>query len=101
MSLSAVEFALKKQRLQIASESLRADIGRYSAGLSPAFKAGDCAVAGVHWMRRNPQFLVAAGVTLLVVRPKTAWRLARRAFFAWQTWKKLDKFLAQPLQSSS
>lgn len=101
MNLSAIEFALRKQRLQIASDGLRADIGRYSAGLSPAFTAGDYVVTGAHWVRRNPQFLVAAGTTLLIVRPKTAWRLARRAFFAWQTWRKLDKFLVRQLQSLS
>lgn len=101
MSFSAIEFALKKQRLQIASEGLRADIGEYAAGLSPAFSAGDCIVTGAHWVRRNPQFLVAAGVTLVVVRPKTAWRMARRAFFAWRTWKKLDRFLLRQLNSSS
>ncbi len=99
MSLSAIEFALKKQQLQIASEGLRADIGRYSAGLSPAFKAGDYVVTGAHWIRRNPQFLVAAGATLLVVRPRTAWRLARRAFFTWQAWRKLNEFLVHQLQS--
>ncbi|MCF8197929.1 MAG: YqjK-like family protein [Sulfuritalea sp.] len=101
MSLSAIEFALKKQRLQIAGEGLRADIGRYSAGLSPVFNAGDYVVNGAHWVRRNPQFLVAASVALIVVRPKTAWRMARRAFFAWQIWRKLDKFLVRQLKSST
>ncbi|MCF8179311.1 MAG: YqjK-like family protein [Sulfuritalea sp.] len=101
MNSPAVEFALKKQRLQIASERLREDIGHYADGLSPIFSAGDYLVQGAHWVRRNPQLLVAAGVTLIVVRPKAIWRLTRRAFFTWQVWRKLNELLAHQLQKSS
>lgn len=98
MNSPAVQFALKIQRLQIASERLREDISRYADGLSPVFSAGDYFVQGAHWVRRNPQLLVAAGVALIVIRPKTAWRLTRRAFFTWQVWRKLSGFLARQLQ---
>jgi hypothetical protein len=90
---TTLELALKKQRLQIASESLRAEFGRYAAGLGPVFNGADCAIEGARWVRRNPQFVVAATVALLVIRPKIAWRWARRAFVGWQTWQKLRGFL--------
>ncbi|MDP2822842.1 MAG: YqjK family protein [Sulfuritalea sp.] len=92
MNSATLELALRKQRLQIASESLRTDFGRYAAGLAPAFTGADCVVEGVRWMRRNPQLVVAAGVALVVIRPKSAWRWARRAFVGWQAWRKLRDF---------
>lgn len=56
----SLQLALKKQRLQLTSERLRADFGRYAAGLAPAFATADCAVEGARWVRRNPQLAVAA-----------------------------------------
>jgi len=93
---TTLELALKKQRLQIASESLRTDFGRYAAGLAPAFSAADCAVEGARWLRGHPQLVVAAAVALLVIRPQRAWRWARRAFVGWQVWLKLRDFLEVP-----
>jgi hypothetical protein len=90
---TTLKLALKKQRLQIAGEGLRADFGRYAAGLAPVFTAGDFAVEGARWVRRNPQLVIAAGVALVVIRPKRAWRVARRAFIGWQAWRKLRSFL--------
>ena len=84
MNAAALELALKKQRLQIASDALRHDFGRHAAGLRPLFSGADLATEGVRWARRNPQIVVGAGVALLVARPKRAWRWARRAFFGWQ-----------------
>ncbi|MCX7164163.1 MAG: YqjK-like family protein [Rhodocyclales bacterium] len=99
MSTTALELALKKQRLQIASESLRIDFGRHAAALAPVFGAADRAVEGVRWVRRNPQLVVAAGVALLVARPQRAWRWARRAFVGWQAWLKLRDYLDHRLPS--
>ena len=97
MNSTTLELALKKQRLQIAAGGLRADFGRYAAGLAPAFGVADCAVEGVRWVRHNPQLVVAAGVALLVIRPKRAWRWARRAFIGWQAWLRLRDFLERRL----
>lgn len=88
MNSFTLELALRKQRLQIASEGLRADFGRYAADLAPVFTGADLAVDGVRWVRRNPEIVVATSVALIVVRPKRAWRWARLAFFGWQAWGK-------------
>ena len=97
MNDTVLELALKKQRLQIASDALRDDLGRYATGLRPLFSGADLAVDGVRWARRNPQFVVAAGVALLVARPKRAWRWACSAFFGWQMWQKLRQFIPSRL----
>ena len=93
MNPTTLELALKKQRLQIASDTLRTEFGLFAAGLAPAFSGADCTVEGVRWLRRNPEVAVAAGVALVVIRPKRAWRWARRAFVGWQVWRKLSEFL--------
>lgn len=93
MSAVTLELALKKQRLQIAAEGLRADFGRHAAGLAPVFVAADCAADGARWLRRHPQFVIAACVALVVARPSRAWRWARRAFVGWQAWRKVQSFL--------
>lgn len=95
MSPSSLELALRKQRLQIASDGLRADFARNAAGLAPAFGVADCAADGVRWLRRHPQVIVAAGVALVVARPRRAWRWARRAFVGWKVWRKLQGLLDQ------
>jgi len=94
---TTLELALKKQRLQIAGESLRNDFGRYAAGLAPAFTGADYTVEGVRWLRRHPQLVIAVGVALVVSRPKRVWRWARRAFIGWQVWLKLRDFLENRL----
>lgn len=97
MKPTALELALKKQRLQIASETLRTDFARHAVGLAPVFAGADCAVDGVRWMRRNPQIVVAAAVAVLMIRPKAAWRWTRRAFLGWQAWRKLSSLLERRL----
>lgn len=93
MNFATLELALRKQRLQIASEGLRADFGSYAAGLVPVFSGADLGVEGARWLRRNPEIVVATGVTLIVIRPKRAWRWARLAFFGWQAWRKWREFV--------
>ncbi|MDP1612729.1 MAG: YqjK family protein [Sulfuritalea sp.] len=93
MNPAALELALRKQRLQIAGDSLRKDFGRFASGLTPVFGAADYAVEGARWLKRNPELMVAAGVALVVVRPGRAWRWGRRAFLGWQAWRKLRELL--------
>ena len=97
MNATTLSLALKKQRLQIAGAGLRVEFGRCAAGLSPAFAAADIAVEGTRWVRRNPRLVVATVVALIVIRPKSAWRWARRAFVGWQVWRKLNDVIEHRL----
>jgi hypothetical protein len=92
VNATTLELALKKQRLQIAGDGLRNDFAGHAAGLEPAFTAADCAVEGARWLRHNPEIVTATVVALVVIRPKRAWRWARRAFVGWQMWRKLRDF---------
>lgn len=97
MNSTTLELALKKQRLQIAGARLRADFGNFASGLMPAFVAADITVTGVHWVRRNPELVVAMGVALLVIRPRSTLGWARRAFVVWRVWLNFREFLESRL----
>jgi len=93
MNPAALELALKKQRLQLASAQLRDDFSRHATAFVPVFSVADRIFAGVRWLQVHPQILVAAAVTLMVARPRKVWRLARRAYFVWQAWSKLSQII--------
>ena len=76
MNPATLELALRKQRLQIASEGLRAEFGDCAKALRPLFAGADYAVEGARWVRRHPELVVATAVALVVVRPKSVWRLS-------------------------
>lgn len=97
MNSTTLELALKKQRLQIASERLRVDFGRCASGVAPVFIGADMVVVAAHWIRRNKEFVVAVAVGLVVIRPKSALGWVRRAFVAWRIWHNLLDFLERRL----
>jgi hypothetical protein len=57
------------------------------------------AIEGARCLRRNPELVAAAAVALLVIRPRRAWRWARRAFIGWQAWRKLRNLIERRLPS--
>lgn len=95
-----LRLALKKQRLQIASDDLRARFGDNARGLAPVFGAVDTARDGVAWIRQRPEIPVAVLVVLLVARPRVVWRWSRRAFVAWQTWRRTRRYIESALPAS-
>lgn len=97
MASSAIELALKKQRLQIASEGLRADFGRHATGLMPVFVGADIVVVGAQWIRRNREIVVAFGVALLIIRPRSIIGWTRRGFVMWRLWRDFRDFLERRL----
>ncbi|MCX7175662.1 MAG: YqjK-like family protein [Proteobacteria bacterium] len=98
MSPRQVELALKKQRLQMRSTALREDFSTYAAGWKPVFTLADRGYSGLRWLRRHPVVPVAAGVALLVARPRMVLRWAQRGFFAWQTLRRLRGVLPLTLR---
>jgi hypothetical protein len=93
MSAVELELALKKQRLQWTAVQLRGDFSRHAIALTPVFATADNVIEGIHWLRQRPQLVVAGAVALVAARPRRAWRLARRSFFVWQTWSRLQRWL--------
>lgn len=94
---TALELALKKQRLLIDGERLRGEFAFHAQGLAPALRGADLALDGLRWLYRRPHLVLAAAVALAVARPRRAWRWARRAFFGWQAWRRVSGLLERHL----
>lgn len=93
MSSQQIALALRKQRLQLKSAALRGEFAGHALAFAPLFAAGDKVRAGATWLRRNPEIAAAAAVVLLVARPRTLFRWARRSLVAWQAWGRLSAWL--------
>jgi hypothetical protein len=93
-----IELALKKQRLQLRSAALREQMRGQTKALGPVFMAVDRVGNAIGWVRRHPEVIVAAVAALVVARPRRAFRWARRAFLAWQIWRRLHNWQAQNLR---
>lgn len=97
--MNAIELALEKQRLRLASAGQRMDLARHASGLLPLFTAADRVRDGARWVGRHPE-IVAGGVALFAaVRPgvrRFLWRWGKRAFVAWRLWREGDLWLTRP-----
>lgn len=93
MSPQLVELALRKQRLQIRSAALRETWASNVGGIAPLFSAADGIRRAAFWVRSHPLFLVAAGVALVVARPRAVFRWAQRGALTYRLWRMLNQRL--------
>jgi hypothetical protein len=94
MSPRQLELALRKQRLQIRSASLREELAGQLAVFEPALAVGDRVRAGARWLRGHPEAVAAAAVAMAVARPHAVFRWARRAVFAWRALARVRGWLS-------
>jgi hypothetical protein len=90
------ELALKKQRLRFQSSLLRERWAAQAAGMQTLLAGIDRVGQGVDWVKRHPRALLAVAVAVLVARPRATLRWTRRAFIAWQAWRKGRAWLSHP-----
>jgi hypothetical protein len=90
-----IELALKKQRLQLRSAALREQMRGQVQALDPVFRTADRVGEAISWVRRHPEVLIAAVIALVVAKPRRAFRWARRGFFVWQAWRRLQAWQLQ------
>ena len=53
----------------------------------------DSGVAAARYLRRHPQWLIAAAVVLAVLRPRRAVAWARNGLIAWRAWRWVSNSL--------
>lgn len=84
-------FELARQRgmLQARIADQRQELARHAAPIEAALARGDQLRAGADWLKAHPGVVGAAVAALVAVRPRRAWRLARRGVVLWQGWKTL------------
>lgn len=97
MSPKRVELALRRQQLEWRIAAQRQEVAQAVAGLAPLFAAADALQAGLRQIKAHPEWVAAALAVLVVVKPRTAWRWARRAFVAWRLGGRLRAFVEDTL----
>lgn len=88
-----VELALRKQRLQFDIEQQRttlvAGIERIESLLGTVDRARDRALG----LREHVPLLAALAFVVVLVRPRVALRVGRRAWFGWMLYRRLGRGL--------
>ena len=76
-------------RAAVERERLVVQLQVWEAPLALADKG----FAAARFARRNPQWIVAAAVLLLVLRPRRALSWARNGLIAWRAWRWISQSL--------
>ena len=89
----AIELALKKQRLQLEIAGQRVMILHALEAAGPTLGAAEKIRAGWGWAKAHPEWLAAIAAALLVARPRSVLRWAKRGFFLWRRLRRLRGML--------
>ncbi len=94
MSSRRVELALARERLRVRSSVLRGEVVQQSRALTPLLSAADKGRDAVYWARTHPEWVAAAVVVLVVLRPRFVWRWGMRSWSLWQITRRWRVLLA-------
>lgn len=90
MNPRLIEFALRKQRLQINAERQREDMMYRLAGFESTLDTVDRIRDGVDWAREHAPLLSGAVILFIVSKPRFALRLAKRAWVGWMIYRRVQ-----------
>lgn len=94
MNPKLLELATRHGALKVRIDEQRRLLVQHVLPLESALDRGDKVLAGVDWLKHHPAAIAIAVTTVVVARPKRAWRWARRGFFLWRGWQALRKSLS-------
>jgi hypothetical protein len=83
------DLQLRRERLLVRNAALRQRLTRHVIELDTPIALADQAIAGLHWLRRNPEWPLGALAFWIAFRPRRALRWAVRAWWAWQAARRL------------
>lgn len=89
MTQKQIELAARRGAICARIAAQRQALSYHSGGLSTLLEKGDLALRGIDWMKQNPLAVGVAAAVLAILRPRRAFRWARRGFFLWQGWRNL------------
>jgi hypothetical protein len=96
--LRAVALTRRQQRLLLRIAQQRGEVARVWRDLQPPLLLADRVRQAWLWLRTHPEWPLAAGVALVVLRPRRAWRWTLRAWWGWQQWQRLRGWLQASLR---
>lgn len=94
MNPKLLELATRHGALKARIDEQRRALARQAVPLEAALAKGDTVLRGVDWLKHHPVAIGVAVAAAVVMRPKRAWRWARRGFFLWRGWLAVRKSLA-------
>lgn len=95
MNTRLLELATRHGALKARIDQQRRTLAKQVVPLEAAFAQGDRMLEGVDWLKHHPAAVFAAVVTVVVARPRRAWRWAKRGFFVWRGWQAIKTSLTE------
>lgn len=92
------ELAERKQQLLIRSAELRVSLAHQAQVLQGPLAMADTVRSGTQWLRRRPQWPLAALVLLALRRPRRALRWATRLWWGWHSYQRFQQWLSKQAQ---
>ena len=94
MNSKLLELATRHGALKARIDEQRRTLVQQSVPLQNALARGDVALEGVDWLKHHPAAVVLAVSAIVVLRPRRAWRWAKRGFFVWRGWQAIRQSLS-------
>ncbi|GMV56770.1 MAG: hypothetical protein AMXMBFR6_25750 [Betaproteobacteria bacterium] len=88
-SARTLEHAARIGALRARSAQLRENLADDLTALEPLCALADRVTAGIERVRAHPEWLAGALVLFVVLRPRRAFRFARRLVLLWGLWHRL------------
>lgn len=97
MNPRLLELATRHGALKARIEQQRQQLARHAEPLAGALETGDAVLKAADWLKRNPAVVGGSAALLALLRPRRAWRWAKRGFFLWRGWQSLKHSLVNLL----
>jgi hypothetical protein len=89
----AMVIGRRQHELLLRSSELRTQMTRDTAVLQAPLALADQVRTGWAWLRAHPEWPLGAVVVLAVLRPRRALRWGSRLWWAWRSWRRVQRLV--------
>jgi hypothetical protein len=94
--MNDAELIQRQQALLVRSAQLRLSLAQQAQVLKRPLALADAAQSGLQWIYRNPAWPIGALTLVLLLRPKRTLVWGGRAWWAWNSYRRVQDWLARP-----